>query len=58
VNEEIAQRGGLGTAAVAVNMIPRILHAEPGYYTMNQLILPHFWSGAEAPTPVECIAYC
>ncbi len=57
VKEEIAQRGGLGTAAVAVNMIPRILQTAPGYTSMNQLILPHFWNGTEPPAPVEHIVY-
>jgi hypothetical protein len=57
VKEEISQKGGLGTAAVAVNMIPRLLEADPGYHTMNQLLLPHFWNGAEAPLPVESISY-
>jgi 4-hydroxy-tetrahydrodipicolinate reductase len=57
VKEEISQQGGLGTAAVAVNMIPRILEAKPGYHTMNQLLLPHIWNGPEAPLAVEKITY-
>ena len=57
VKEEISQKGGLGTAAVAVNMIPRLLGAAPGFHTMNRLILPHFWNGAEPPEAVEKITY-
>ena len=47
--EEIAQKGGLGTAAVAVNVIPRIIDAEPGFHAMNTIALPHYWSGSRAP---------
>ncbi len=45
IKEEISQKGGLGTAGVAVNVIPRLLEMKPGYHTMNELALPHFWSG-------------
>jgi len=45
IKEEIAQNGGMGTAAVAVNMIPRLLSAPPGFHTMNTLTLPHIWVG-------------
>lgn len=41
--EEISQRGGLGTAAVTVNTIPRLLQAEPGFHTCNQLVMPSIW---------------
>ena len=37
-NPEIA--GGPGTAAIAVNMIPRILNAAPGLYSMIDLPVP------------------
>jgi hypothetical protein len=57
IKEEISQRGGLGTAGVAVNMIPRVMSAGPGFHTMNTLALPHIWSGRPAPPPVEKIAY-
>jgi 4-hydroxy-tetrahydrodipicolinate reductase len=32
--------GGQGTAAIAVNMIPRVLNAAPGLYTMADLPVP------------------
>lgn len=32
--------GGAGTVAIAVNMIPRILAASPGLYTMTELPVP------------------
>lgn len=43
IRKEISQRGGLGTAANAVNMIPRALAAPPGLLTMKDLVLPHIW---------------
>ena len=55
IKEEIAQKGGLGTAAVAVNMIPRILNAPPGFHTMNTLALPHIWNGGLEPPPIRNI---
>lgn len=58
IKEEISQRGGLGTAGVAVNMIPRVMSAGPGFHTMNTLTLPHIWSGRPAAPPVEKITYC
>ena len=58
IKEEISQRGGLGTAGVAVNMIPRVMSAGPGFHTMNTLTLPHIWSGRPVPPPVEKITYC
>lgn len=58
IKEEISQRGGIGTAGVAVNMIPRVMSAGPGFHTMNTLALPHIWSGRSAPPPVKKIAYC
>jgi 4-hydroxy-tetrahydrodipicolinate reductase len=32
--------GGKGTAALAVNMIPRVLNAAPGLHTMADLPIP------------------
>jgi 4-hydroxy-tetrahydrodipicolinate reductase len=52
IKEEIAQKGGLGTAAVAVNMIPILLKAPPGFHTMNTLALPHIWEGGLEYPPV------
>lgn len=57
IKEEISQRGGLGTAAVAVNTIPKVLAAAPGFHTMNTLALPHIWHGADTPEPVQHIIY-
>jgi hypothetical protein len=53
IKEEIAQRAGLGAPGVAVNMIPKILEAPPGFHTMNNLTLPHFWAGGIQPKPIE-----
>ncbi|MES0120197.1 hypothetical protein NKK52_30145 [Mesorhizobium sp. C277A] len=47
VKEQISQRGGLGTAAVAVNTIPRLLDAAPGFYTSQQLRTPSIWPKSE-----------
>jgi hypothetical protein len=47
IKEEISQKGGLGTAGVAVNMIPRVLASAPGFHTMNELALPHIWHNQE-----------
>ncbi len=55
IKEEIAQRGGLGTAGVAVNMIPRVMTAPPGFHTMNRLMLPHIWSGISESVPIKRI---
>ena len=44
--EEISQRGGLGTAAAAVNTIPRLLAATPGFHTAYDLSIPHIWPPA------------
>ncbi len=57
IKEEISQKGGLGTAGVAVNMIPVVLKAEPGFQTMNNLTLPRFWSGGGEPEPIQKITY-
>jgi len=57
VKEEIAQKGGLGTAAVAVNMIPRLLAASPGYHRMDTLALPHIWRGSAAPRTIRKIVF-
>ena len=57
IKEEISQRGGLGTAGVAVNCIPRLMSAPPGFHTMNRLVLPHIWTGSRAPKAVEKIIY-
>lgn len=45
IKHEISQKGGIGTAAVAVNIIPRILEAPYGYHPFIDLHLPHYWSG-------------
>ena len=58
IKEEISQKGGLGTAGAAVNMIPRVLEASPGFYTMNTLLLPHIWTGRPQPGPIEKITRC
>jgi len=47
VKEQISQLGGLGTAAVAVNTIPRLLNATPGLHTSHQLRTPSIWSKSE-----------
>ena len=57
IKEEISQKGGLGTAGVAVNMIPRVLEAPPGFHTMNTLILPHLWAGQSQPGLIEKIIH-
>jgi 4-hydroxy-tetrahydrodipicolinate reductase len=57
VKEEISQKGGLGTAAVAVNTIPRLLAAPPGYHRMDTLALPHIWRGSAAVRPAAKIVY-
>ncbi len=57
VKEEIAQRGGLGTAGVAVNCIPRLMSSPPGFHTMNKLVLPHIWIGDRALRPVQRIIF-
>jgi 4-hydroxy-tetrahydrodipicolinate reductase len=41
--EEISQKGGLGTAATAVNTIPRLLQAPAGFHCSNELLMPSFW---------------
>lgn len=58
IKEEISQKGGLGTAGVAVNMIPRVLEAPPGFHTMNTLLLPQVWTGQPRPKPIEKITRC
>ncbi len=35
--------GGIGTIAIAVNMIPSVLNAAPGLVTMNDLPVPRAW---------------
>jgi 4-hydroxy-tetrahydrodipicolinate reductase len=57
VKEEISQKGGLGTAAVAVNTIPRLLAAPPGYHRMDTLALPHIWRGSSGVKPAVKIVY-
>jgi 4-hydroxy-tetrahydrodipicolinate reductase len=57
IKEEISQKGGLGTAAVAVNMIPCLLAASPGYHTMNSLTLPHIWNNPLNDRPPMKISY-
>lgn len=53
VTEEISQKGGIGTAAVAVNLIPALMSAEAGFHTMNNLPLPHFWSEDSNIQPIK-----
>ena len=43
VKGEVAQKGGLATAAIAVNMIPRVLNAPPGFHTVRDLPFPSAW---------------
>jgi 4-hydroxy-tetrahydrodipicolinate reductase len=47
--EEISQKGGIGTAAIAVNTIPRLLHASVGFHSSNQLLMPSFWHQGTTP---------
>ncbi|MBY2918490.1 hypothetical protein HF206_30980 [Rhizobium leguminosarum] len=47
VKEQISQLGGLGTAAVAVNTIPRLLDVAPGFHTSQQLRTPSIWAKSE-----------
>jgi 4-hydroxy-tetrahydrodipicolinate reductase len=56
IKEEIAQKGGLGTSGVAVNMIPVLLDSDPGFHPMNEYVIPRFWSGQPPPEPVEKIS--
>jgi 4-hydroxy-tetrahydrodipicolinate reductase len=54
VKEQISQLGGLGTAAVAVNTIPRLLDAAPGFHTSHQLRTPSIWAKSEnRPAAIE-----
>ncbi|MER8710236.1 hypothetical protein NKH49_32850 [Mesorhizobium sp. M1088] len=54
VREQISQLGGLGTAAVAVNTIPRLLEAAPGFHTSQQLRTPSIWTKSESrPTAIR-----
>ncbi len=57
IKEEVSQRGGLGTAGVAVNMIPKVMSAAPGFHTMNTLALPHIWCGRPEAPPILKIRY-
>lgn len=57
IKEEISQKGGLGTAGVAVNIIPRLLNAPPGFHTMNTLSMPHIWRDDPAIGSIRKIAY-
>ena len=47
--EEISQKGGLGTAAVAVNTIPRLLQTSAVFLSSNQLLMPSFWHQGTTP---------
>lgn len=49
IAREISQKGGLGTAAVAVNTVPAILAAAPGFRTMDELVVPRIWSATPPP---------
>lgn len=55
IKEEISQKGGLGTAAAAVNIIPRLLAAPPGFHKMFELTMPHHWAGGSSPRPIDRI---
>ena len=57
IKEEISQKGGLGTAAVAVNIIPGLMAAPPGYHRMDTLALPHIWRGSPALKPIKKVVY-
>lgn len=50
IRKEVSQRGGLATAAVAVNTIPSLLAQAPGFHILPELRLPHIWSGREPAT--------
>jgi hypothetical protein len=51
LKEEISQKGGIGTAAVAVNTIPNLLAAQAGFLTADQLPLPHRWVSERRAIP-------
>ncbi|MEX2746374.1 hypothetical protein AB3480_35415 [Rhizobium mongolense] len=56
VKEQISQLGGLGTAAVAVNTIPRLMDAVSGFHTSQQLRTPSIWSKYEGrPATIRTI---
>jgi hypothetical protein len=55
IKEEVSQKGGLGTAAAAVNMIPRLLAAPPGLHKMFELLTPRYWTGGSSPKPIDRI---
>lgn len=43
ISREISQKGGVGTASVAVNAIPRLMRAAPGFHTQLDLGFPKIW---------------
>jgi len=57
IKEEIAQKGGLGTAGVAVNMIPKLMNASPGFHTMNEFSQLYYWNPNPPARPVRKISY-
>ncbi|MFC2164464.1 Gfo/Idh/MocA family oxidoreductase [Acidobacteriota bacterium] len=57
IKEEIAQKGGLGTAGVAVNMIPKLMNAQPGFHTMNEFSQLYYWNPKPAVRPVKKISF-
>lgn len=57
IKEEIAQRGGLGTAGVAVNMIPKLMSTPPGFQTMNEFSKLYYWNPKPGVEPVKKISY-
>ena len=57
IKEEIAQKGGLGTSGVAVNMIPVLLGSEPGFHTMNEFNKLYFWNPNPTVRSVKMISY-
>jgi 4-hydroxy-tetrahydrodipicolinate reductase len=58
IREEISQLGGLGTAASAVNTIPRLMAATPGFHSAENLpALPRFWKSGKPPAAIKDIRY-
>ncbi|MEM8985087.1 MAG: hypothetical protein AAGC95_00035 [Pseudomonadota bacterium] len=54
VRREVSSKGGVGTAAVAVNTIPRLLAAAPGFHTTLDLGFPKMWTGA-SDVLIDCM---
>ena len=43
IKREISQKGGIGTAAMVINLIPRVLEARSGFHIFTNLKYSHFW---------------